>query len=136
MGSKTLRFRQSDSDRAGDDERSPSNDARGDFFQVAKKQFAAEHDPERERRSKRRNHDYRPIGKRIEHEQEAQGFERAAAGEVADRLAVPDESVFGCRQGDEDGGADQADDADDGAEINRFVGKAQGVTAQGINDAA
>ena len=31
--------------------------------------------------SKRRNHDYRPIGKRIEHEQEAQGFERAAAFE-------------------------------------------------------
>ena len=36
MGSKTLRFRQRDGDRAGDDERGPGNDARGDLFEVAK----------------------------------------------------------------------------------------------------
>src|SRR5882672_1951510 len=83
MVSKMLSFRQSDGNSAG-------NDARGNLFQVAKKQFAAEHDPERERRGKRRNHDYRPIGKRIEHEQEAQGFERAAAFENCLRVMSMD----------------------------------------------
>ena len=50
----------------------------GDLFDVAQKQFAADHHPERQRRGQRRDHDHGAEAQGVEHEQQAEGFERAA----------------------------------------------------------
>ena len=49
---------------------------------------------------------------------------------------MPDQPVLGRGRGEKDRGAKQTDDADDGAEVDRLVGKLQRVAAQRIDHAA